>query len=297
MTAVVPRFAILLIFSVVGCGGAHEDVFASEKGTVAIIAHRGLPTLAPENTLPAFRKAVELGVEHLEVDVQQTSDGHLVVFHDKSVARTTNGRGDIREYTLDELKQLDAGSWFSDAFRGEQVPTLREVVDVLDERTNLLLEIKYGSPYHDGIERRLIDFIKEHRLEDRVLIKSFDPDAIKRVRSLAPEIPVGISIVFRIPFLSLIIHRGVRFGNVLEEDVDFIHVHRIGMTEALVVRAHKRGISVIAWDVHDESTMRRFMAYGVDAIETDEAELLKEIRPTGTANKIGKRSERDRNLR
>jgi len=266
-------------------------VSASEKSTVAIIAHRGLPTHAPENTLPAFRKAVELGVEYLEVDVQQTSNGHLVVFHDKSVSRTTNGRGNLREYTLDELKKLDAGSWFSDAFKGEQVPTLHEVVDVLDDRTNLLLEIKYGTPYHDGIEGRLIDFIRERRLENRVLIKSFDPNVIKRVRSLAPEIPVGISIVFRVPFLSLIVHRGVRFGNVLEEDMDFIHVHRIGMTEALVARAHKRGISVIAWDVHDEATMRRFIAYGVDAIETDEAGLLKEIRPAGTPNKIKMRRE------
>lgn len=247
--------------------------------------------LAPENTLPAFRKAVELGVEYLEVDVQQTTDGHLVVLHDKSVSRTTNGGGNLREYTLDELKKLDAGTWFSDAFKGEQVPTLQEVVNVLDDRTKLLLEIKYGTPYHDGIERRLIDFIRERRLENRVLIKSFDPIVIKRVRSLAPEIPVGISIVFRVPFLSLIVHRGMRFGNVLEEDMDFIHVHRIGMTEALVARAHKRGISVIAWDVHDEATMRRFIAYGVDAIETDEAGLPKEIRSAGTPNKIKMRRE------
>jgi len=263
-----------------------------EKGapTVAVIAHRGLPTRAPDNTLAAFRKALELGVDMLEVDVQLTKDGHLVVLHDTSVNRTTDGRGALRDFTLEELKSLDAGNWFAEEFRNEHIPTLDEVVDILDAGTTLLLEIKYGSPYHMGIEERLIAFIRQHQLEHRVLIKSFDSDVVSRVRRLAPNIPVGISILFRIPFLSLIVHRGIRFGDVLEEDVDFLHVHRIGLTQALIDDAHARGMKVIAWDVNDEKTMRKVIAMGVDAIETDEPELLKKLRPKGTPKQIGRRS-------
>lgn len=263
--------------------------FSARTHTVAVIAHRGLPTVAPENTVAAFRKAVDLGVEMLEVDVQQTKDGRLVVLHDKTVDRTTDGEGELPDFTLAELKALDAGGWFGEAFRGERIPTLEEVVETLDATTLLLLEVKYGSPHQEGIEGRLIEFVRRHGLEGRVLIKSFDPEAIKRVRRLAPGIPVGVSLIFRIPFLSLVVHRGIRFGNVLEEDVDFLHVHRIGLTRSLTKEAHARGIAVIAWDVHDDARMRRFIAMGVDAIETDQAALLKQIRPPGTPPTIRRR--------
>jgi glycerophosphoryl diester phosphodiesterase len=268
---------------------SQADTSGNGARTVAVIAHRGVPTLAPENTLAAFRKALELGVDMLEVDVQQTKDGHLVVLHDTKVDRTTDGRGTLRDFTLEELKSLDAGNWFAEAFRNEPIPTLKEVVSILDAGTILLLEIKYGSPYHMGIEARLVEFIRQHRLDHRVLIKSFDPDVVRLVRRLAPDIPVGISILFRIPFFSLIVHRGIRFGDVLKEDVDFLHVHRIGLTQALIDDAHARGMQVIAWDVHDEGTMRKAIAMGVDAIETDEPELLKKLRPRGTPKQIGRR--------
>jgi glycerophosphoryl diester phosphodiesterase len=245
--------------------------------------------VAPENTLPAFRRAVELGVEMLEVDVQQTKDGQLVVLHDRTVDRTTDGTGDLRDFTLAELRALDAGSWFGDAFRGERVPTLAEVVSILDDKTSLLFEIKYGSPHHEGIEARLIEFIRQHRLERRVLIKSFDSAALGRVRALAPQIPLGASLILRIPFLRLIVHRGVRFGNLLAEDVDFLHVHRIGLTQTLVRDAHAAGLKVMVWDVHDEEGMREFIAMGVDAIETDESALLKQIRPGGPPSPFERR--------
>jgi glycerophosphoryl diester phosphodiesterase len=294
------KLSPLIIVSTALClllSAANTTVDASSAGdprekearTVAVIAHRGVPTLAPENTLAAFRKALELGVDMLEVDVQQTKDGHLVVLHDKSVDRTTDGRGALRDFTLEELKSLDAGNWFAAEFRDERIPTLKEVVDILDRETTLLLEVKHGSPYYLGIEGELIEFIRQHRLEERVLIKSFDPDVVRRVRRLAPGLPVGISILFRIPFLSLIVHRGIRFGDVLTEDVDFLHVHRIGVTQALIDDAHARGMKVVAWDVNDEQTMRKFIALGVDAIETDEPKLLKQLRPEGTPKKIGKR--------
>lgn len=268
---------------------SQDDTRETGAQTVAVVAHRGMPTLAPENTLSAFRKALELGVDMLEVDVHQTKDGHLVILHDTRVDRTTDGRGELRDFTLEALKSLDAGNWFAQEFRDERIPTLKEIVGILDAGTTLLLEIKYGSPYHEGIEERSIALIRHHKLDQRVLIKSFDPAVVRRVRMLAPDIPVGISILFRIPFLSLIVHRGIRFGDVLEEDVDFLHVHRIGLTQALIDDAHARGMKVIAWDVNDEEAMRKVVAMGVDAIETDEPELLKKLRPKGIPIRIGKR--------
>jgi glycerophosphoryl diester phosphodiesterase len=260
------------------------------RGTVSIIAHGGLPRIAPYNTLTSFRKAIELGVDMLEVDVQQTKDGDLIVLHDKTVDRTTDGHGAVRNFTLAELKSLDAGIGFGEEFRNERIPTLEEVVGILDPRTILLLEIKHGSPYYQGIEERLIEFIREHQLKERVLVKSFDRKAIRRIQAQAPDIPVGISILLRIPLLSLVIHRGIKFENVFDEQLDFLHVHRIGLTQRLVNLAHARGMKIIVWSVNAERDMRKFIAMGVDAIETDESELLKGIRPKGPVKRIGKRS-------
>lgn len=268
------------------CRFLSSVVAAQDRETCSIIAHRGVPAEAPENTVASFVRAIKIGVEMIEVDVQQTLDGHLVVFHDKTLDRTTDGTGALRDATLDGLKQLDAGGWFSERFRGERIPTLDEVIDILPPETNILLEIKYGSPYQEGIERRLIDFLKERKLLGRVLIKSFDIEVVQSVRSLAPEIPVGISFIFRVPFLSMIVHRWIRFGDVLDEDVDFLHVHRLGVTQSLIEEAHKEGMRVIAWDVNDETTMARLMRMGVDGIETDEAALLKQIRRPGDPPKF-----------
>ena len=112
---------------------------------IEVIAHRGALKHAPENTMPAFAKAIELGADRIELDVRQTKDGEMIVIHDPTVNRTTNGRGTVQDLTLAEIKKLDAGSWFDDQFRGQKVPTLREALKFIDKRTAIEIDFKAGN--------------------------------------------------------------------------------------------------------------------------------------------------------
>jgi glycerophosphoryl diester phosphodiesterase len=244
---------------------------------VRIIAHRGAPTFAPENTLPAIRKALEIGVDMIEIDVHQTKDGVLVIMHDEKVNKTTDGSGYIKDMTFDDIRALDAGSWFDPVFTGTKVPALEEVFRIMDETTKLLIEIKKGSPYYPSIEERVLQSIAMHEFEERVEIKSFERRVVEYIREHAADIPIGKSFVFRIPLFRIIVDRGVRWGSVYEYEVDFLHSHWLTTTQALVRRARDEGFGLYAWDVNTEGRMRRLINMGVDAIETDYPHVLKEI--------------------
>lgn len=244
---------------------------------VQIIAHRGAPTFAPENTLPAIRKALEIGVDMIEIDVHQTKDGVLVLMHDEKVDKTTDGSGNIKDMTFDDIRSLDAGFWFDPVFAGTKVPALEEVFRVMDDTTKLLIEIKKGSPYYPGIEDRVLRIITMYAFEERVEIKSFARSVVEYIRERAPNIPIGKSFAFRIPLFRIIIDRGFRWGSVYNYEVDFLHSHWLTTTQALVRRARDEGFGLYAWDVNTEGRMRRLVTMGVDAIETDYPHVLKEI--------------------
>ncbi len=267
--------ALLIVFA--SCGSGTANIYASGdvKRDVKIIAHRGAPTFAPENTLPAIRKAVEIGVHMIEIDLHQTKDNHIVVIHDENVRKTTDGRGYVRDMMLEEIKQLDAGRWFSEEYAGTRVPTLEEVFAVMDDTTKLLLEIKKGSPYYPGMEQRVIDLVYKHNFQDRVLMKSFDDGPLEYFRRYAPEIPVCKSFAYRIPFLRLIIERGLNVGSVFNYDVNFLHSHRFTTSRRFVRRANEEGFKIYVWDVHTQKKMRHYIDMGVDAIETDYPHLLR----------------------
>ena len=133
-----------------------------------IIAHRGLSSLYPENTLVAFRKAIELGVDFIELDVRLSCDGELIVIHDDTFNRTTDGDGKVCELTLSEIKKYSAGKWFSTSFKKERVPTLKEVFELIKKRTKLLIEIK-----QPGIEKKLVNLIQQYDMTDNVICGSF----------------------------------------------------------------------------------------------------------------------------
>lgn len=156
-----------------------------------IIGHRGAAALAPENTLSSFKAAFEVGAEVVEMDVQRTKDGHLVIMHDDTVDRTTNGHGSIKDLTLEEIKKLDAGAWFSDKFKGEKVPTFEEVVSWAKGKVKLDIEIKKSLQY-PGIEKEIIEILKKNDFEKNVLITSFDRTCIQNVNNLSPSIETGV---------------------------------------------------------------------------------------------------------
>jgi glycerophosphoryl diester phosphodiesterase len=154
-----------------------------------IIAHRGASKQAPENTMPAFRRAIELGAGGIELDVHLSRDGHLVVTHDEQLERTSNGKGLVRDKTLSELKSLDFGSWFSDKFKGEKIPELYEVLELFRDWDGILnIEIKNGPIFYPGIEKAVSDEICKYNMVQRTIVSSFNHYSLVDIRKINPEV-------------------------------------------------------------------------------------------------------------
>src|SRR5690606_20002442 len=157
--------------------------------TPLIIAHRGASDQAPETTMAAFRRALDIGADGIELDVHMSADGRLVVIHDETVDRTSNGKGLVKDKTLAELKELDFGSWFSEGFRGEKIPELEDVLELLSDRDVLLnIEIKNGPVFYPGIETAVADALQKYGMTDRTIISSFNHYTLVEIRRYDPGI-------------------------------------------------------------------------------------------------------------
>jgi glycerophosphoryl diester phosphodiesterase len=232
-------------------------------------AHRGAAGLAPENTLAAFRMAIELGVDGTELDLQTTKDGVVVAIHDDTVDRTTDGRGRIGDLALDEVKRLDAGGKFGAAFRGERIPTLREIVELVkasgNERFRLILEIKFaagreGEP--TDLEERVLAVLRETDFLDRVVTQSFHHPSAAKMKRLAPGVPAGLLVgQRRQPADPVAAVRG--------HGVDYYAPHHSLVTPDLLRILHDEGIPVVTWTVNDPADMRRLMAMGLGSLPGD----------------------------
>lgn len=228
-----------------------------------VIAHRGASAFAPENTLEAFRKAVELGADFVEVDVRSTSDGELVILHDATLDRTTPGRGRVNEYTLAQVRSLGAG-----------VPTLEEALLELKEKSvKLIIELKDGNEQAPGIEERTISLLRKHEMFSRVVLKSFDHRSLARLRLLAPEVPQVFVFVLAWPSLSFMISNRPEWINVLGLPAEYLQMHICFLTRAFVRKAHAKGFKVIAWGVDSPASLKKAREAGVDAVETDDPTL------------------------
>ncbi|MCO6451269.1 MAG: hypothetical protein J5I90_10830 [Caldilineales bacterium] len=157
-----------------------------------IVARRGARALAPENTLPAFELAVEQGADAIEMDVQFTSDGKLIIMHGLEVDEISDGTGRIRSFTFDEIRELDVGGWFSERYKGLRVPTLTEALDTLAGRVKMVLEMKTFTRKSEGMETDTWAEIKRRGLADAVTVTSFNPYALRRLKKLAPSLRTGL---------------------------------------------------------------------------------------------------------
>ena len=168
-----------------------------------IMAHRGWSSRAPENTLAAIKLAVDEDCIHsIEIDVQLTKDGVPVIIHDFHVDRTTNGTGLVKELTLNELRKLDAGSWFSPKFKGEKIPTLEEVLELSKGRKRLNLELKTAGDMYRGLAEKVVWLVEKFQMENEVIITSFDHEKLKQVRQLTSNIEIGLIIEGNPPLLD-----------------------------------------------------------------------------------------------
>jgi glycerophosphoryl diester phosphodiesterase len=239
--------------------------------TIWTIAHRGASGHAPENTMAAFRRAVELGARFIETDLQITRDAQVISLHDFTLDRTTTGKGQAHLSTLEEIRALDAGSWFGDhgsgRFRGERVPTLREILDFAKQNDVIIyLEIKSGPAW--GVEHAVVAALRDQNASARVVILSFDPASLDTVHRLDTTMMTGL--LLEHPSNDLV-ERTVRAGaRQLVAAGELI-------TTAVVDKAHHAGLQVVAWTINEPEQMRRLISEGVDGIITDYPDRLLEV--------------------
>ncbi|PKM69141.1 MAG: glycerophosphodiester phosphodiesterase [Firmicutes bacterium HGW-Firmicutes-2] len=231
-----------------------------------IIGHKGTSAYAPENTLASIRKAVEMGVKCIEIDVQLTKDKEIVVIHDYTLNRTTNGKGWIKEKTLKEIKVYDAGSWFGKTFEDEKVPTLAEVVKILPKDVWLNIEIKSIARERGDIEARILAIVKAHDILDRVIISSFDHVSLLKFRTLDQDIKIGLLIyAYWINPWEMIELSGIKPYS--------IHPAIEYLDEAFVVEGKKRGYKVFPYTVNSIDEYHYAMQLGVDGVFSDYPDL------------------------
>ncbi len=247
------------------------------SGRTLNIAHRGASGVAPANTIAAFEKAAELGADGVELDAHLCADGVPVVIHDFFLQSTTNGTGPVAAQPLAALAELDAGSWFDPSFAGERIPTLAQVFESVGQRLLINVELKSQSREDRGLERAVIDLVERYKMSDRVLISSFDPYALRRVRSLAPHLPLGL---LYSPLPSSWLGR-VRAWRMRTLHPDTINPHWALLRPATIRRAHARGRRVVTWTVDQVEVMRRLCLWKVDGIITNHPDRLRAVLEAG----------------
>lgn len=248
-----------------------------------VIAHQGGDGLRPGDTMFAYQNAVELGVDVLEMDIHITKDGVLVLMHDETVDRTTDGTGEIESMTLAELKKLDAGyDWSPDdgktfPYRGQgvQVTTLEEVFQAFPDK-HMTIEIKKSNA---SMIQPFCDLIREYNMQDKVLAASFYDEKIQEFRAACPEVAASsakqettVFVILSKAFLSGFYSPKFIALQVPEESGGITV-----MTEAFVRAAHRRGLAVEPWTINDQETMQKFIDWGVDGIISDRPDLMLEL--------------------
>ena len=234
-----------------------------------IIAHRGASKLAPENTMPAFRKALELGADGIELDVHMSSDGFLVVTHDEMLDRTSNGKGLVRDRTLAELRSLDFGSWFSEDFRGERIPMLEDVLALLSGWDGLLnIEIKNGPVFYPGIERAVADAVKKHKRTNRTIISSFNHYSLVEIRKYEPEIKTA-------PLYMAGIYRPWEYARSLGAAA--IHPLFYNIVPEVMKGCKENNIRVHPFTVDQPEQIKQVAAAGADGIITNVPDIALKI--------------------
>lgn len=232
----------------------------NNKNQPLIIAHRGASAHAPENTLAAFKMALDMGADGIELDVMLSQDQELVVIHDDTVDRTTNGSGRVKDFSYRILKDLDAGKAFAERFSGEHVPTLTEVFEQLGGKLLINVELKnYASPF-DDLTHKVIDLVESYKLADSVILSSFNPLNLSRSFKRNPAIKRGL-LTFPKALGSLL--RGP-VGRLFPYNA--LHPYFADVNKRMIDHMHNLGRQVNVWTVDDPVELRLLSQMGVDMI-------------------------------
>lgn len=216
------------------------------------IGHRGASAYEPENTLTSFRRAIELGVDAIELDVRKTKDNELVVIHNADVNKTTNGNGPVNSFTLEEIKKFVTK-------KGEHIPTLEDVLDSVAKRVKILVELK-----EEGTEEKVIELIQRKKLIDNVIIISFDEEVLRKVRELNDNVTLGLIYVrHKNPIQSALLLKAEYLLPL------YRFTHSVNVT-----KAHEAGLKVIVWTINTKEEAIEYKKKGVDGIATDRPDIL-----------------------
>jgi glycerophosphoryl diester phosphodiesterase len=231
-----------------------------------VIAHRGASAAAPENTLPAFERAIALGAEGIELDAKRTRDGVVIAFHDPTLRRTTGMEGRPGEYDWPVLQRAEAGAWMSTEFGGVRIPSLDEIFETVGSRALINVELSDYWADQRWLAEGVVASVVHHGLERRVLLSSFQSSALRAAHRLAPEIPRGR--LFGPTWLSYRDRWPQR-----RAPIDAEHPHDSRITSPRIADAHRKGRRLHAYTVNDPDRMRELWAWGIDGIITDLPEV------------------------
>jgi len=240
-----------------------------------IICHRGASKYAPQNTIPAFLKAVELNADGVEFDVHLTKDKELVVCHNYTIKETSNGRGKIKDFTLHELKQFDFGIKFSPEFKNTRIPTLKEVLDVVKNLKIINIELKSQDVLNEELAKCVIAQVKEYSFTGDVVFSSFDLELVKIVKSIDNTLKVGALFSPSDCARERNFNKNIDF--VKENNLQTIHPHVRYIKEKHVNKCHENGVLVNPWGVNSYEEIKRMLDIGCDSIITDETTIAMQI--------------------
>lgn len=232
-------------------------------------AHRGASAYCPENTMASFIKAIELGADLLELDVQLSKDGEVVVFHDFRLEKTSNGTGMLRDHTWRELQQLDAGSWYSEQFAGEKIPTLEQVLELSRGRIWLSIELKQQNSEDAPLARKVVELVSSFGMEDQVQIMSFNHKLLSDVRTYTRSIIMS-------PICPLDLDDPVAYLQSL--DAQILNTPWNFLSPEKVARLHQAGYFVYGSMSDDPAVMKRLLEWHVDAMDTNVPDVMMRLR-------------------
>ncbi|MCK4578779.1 MAG: hypothetical protein KAU50_08305 [Candidatus Marinimicrobia bacterium] len=243
-----------------------------EPEQLLLFAHRGVPSRAPENTIPAFEEAIRSGVDGIELDVMETADGQLVVRHDWDLERTTDGTGYVWEHSYADIRQFNASHSWSGDFARTAVPTVGEVLDIIPASMLVNIEIKSYHWRSTALEDKVVAEVRRRGMVDRTIISSFNPFSLLKVKRLEPRLAIGfiwwdinMPWVLRRPYLLPLVRP------------DFLHATDRVVTPRVVKWVHLLGMKIYVWTVNNRPAIEHFKAIGADGIFTDFPELVKQV--------------------
>jgi glycerophosphoryl diester phosphodiesterase len=233
------------------------------------LAHRGFKAKAPENTMIAYELAKKAGADGLELDVQKTRDGKLVVIHDETINRTTDGTGWIKDIEFSKLRQFDAGSWFDDSYKGERIPLLDEVLDWAKESGMFInIELKTTKVPYPGIENDIINLVREFRMEEQVLLSSFNHFSLRTINQIDPSFQIGV--LYETPLVDPWIY-AKRLGAIA------IHPDYSLVNDELMEGCKENNVLVNPYTVNEMIDLKKMMNLRVNSIITNHPDRLTKL--------------------